>query len=87
MALFHSVGDFMIISIVVEDIPSALQFDRISLFIQMSKLALIFQADATAWMGFFCSIMLEISLILANRDPIYLDMASKFFEHVYNFAG
>ena len=41
----------------------------------------IFQADATAWMGFFCSIMLEISLILANRDPIYQDMASKFFEH------
>ena len=25
--------------------------------------------------------MLEISLILANRDPIYQDMASKFFEH------
>ena len=41
------------------------------------------QADATAWMGFFCSIMLEISLILANRDPTYQDMASKFFEHIF----
>ncbi|XP_052799816.1 uncharacterized protein LOC128231263 isoform X2 [Mya arenaria] len=39
------------------------------------------QADATAWMGFFCTIMLEISLILAHREPIYQDMASKFFEH------
>ncbi|KAL4223305.1 hypothetical protein ACF0H5_016776 [Mactra antiquata] len=39
------------------------------------------QADATAWMGFFCSIMLEISLILAQKEPIYQDMASKFFEH------
>lgn len=39
------------------------------------------QADGTAWMAFFCVIMLEISLILARRDPIYEDMASKFFEH------
>lgn len=39
------------------------------------------KADATAWMGFFCSIMLEMSLILAQREPIYQDMASKFFEH------
>ncbi|KAH3884844.1 uncharacterized protein LOC127838481 [Dreissena polymorpha] len=39
------------------------------------------QADASAWMGFFCSIMLEMSLLLAHREPIYQDMASKFFEH------
>jgi len=39
------------------------------------------QADATAWMAFFCVIMLEISLTLARRDPTYEDMASKFFEH------
>ncbi|KAH3884847.1 hypothetical protein DPMN_008832, partial [Dreissena polymorpha] len=39
------------------------------------------QADASAWMGFFCSIMLEMSLLLASREPIYQDMASKFFEH------
>ena len=25
--------------------------------------------------------MLEISLILANREPVYQDMASKFFAH------
>lgn len=39
------------------------------------------QADASAWMAFFSSIMLEMSLILAQREPIYQDMASKFFEH------
>lgn len=39
------------------------------------------QADATAWMAFFCAIMLEISLTLARREHIYEDMASKFFEH------
>ena len=32
-------------------------------------------------MAFFCVLMLEMSLILARRDPIYEDMASKFFEH------
>jgi len=42
---------------------------------------MLLQADASAWMGFFCSIMLEISLMLAQREPIYQDMASKFFEH------
>ncbi|KAH3884842.1 uncharacterized protein LOC127838507 [Dreissena polymorpha] len=37
-------------------------------------------STATPWMGFFCSLMLEISLILAAREPVYQDMASKFFE-------
>ena len=44
------------------------------------------QADATAWMAFFCSIMLEISLTLSRRDCIYEDMASKFFEHFVAIA-
>ncbi len=40
------------------------------------------QADGTAWMAFFCVIMLDIALELAlYYDPIYEDMASKFFEH------
>ena len=39
------------------------------------------QADGTAWMAFFCSTMLSIALELAREDPIYADMASKFFEH------
>ena len=39
------------------------------------------QADGTAWMAFFCVVMLDISLELALNDPVYEDMASKFFEH------
>ncbi len=39
------------------------------------------QADGTAWVAFFCVVMLDISLELALHDDIYEDMASKFFEH------
>jgi Glycosyl hydrolase family 63 C-terminal domain len=39
------------------------------------------QADGTAWMAFYCSTMLSMSLELAREDPTYADMASKFFEH------
>jgi hypothetical protein len=39
------------------------------------------QADATAWMAFYCLRLLEIALKLACRNPAYEDIASKFFEH------
>ena len=39
------------------------------------------QADATAWMAFFCLTMLSIALELASEDSAYEDVASKFFEH------
>ena len=39
------------------------------------------QADGTAWMGFYCLRMLSIALELAEMNPEYEDMASKFFEH------
>ncbi|XP_071946458.1 uncharacterized protein [Antedon mediterranea] len=39
------------------------------------------QADGTAWVAFFCVVMLDIALELARTDPSYEDMASKFFEH------
>jgi hypothetical protein len=39
------------------------------------------QADATAWMAFYCGTMLSIALELASEDPAYEDVASKFFEH------
>lgn len=32
-------------------------------------------------MAFFALIMLEISLILAEKNPVYEDTACKFFEH------
>jgi hypothetical protein len=39
------------------------------------------QADGTAWMAFYCATMLSMALELASEDPVYEDMASKFFEH------
>ncbi len=39
------------------------------------------QADATAWMAFYCGTMLSMALELAREDPACEDMASKFFEH------
>jgi hypothetical protein len=40
------------------------------------------QADGTAWMGLYCSVMLTMSLELAQkRSCAYEDIASKFFEH------
>jgi hypothetical protein len=39
------------------------------------------QADATAWMAFYCTTMLSIALELARHDSSYEDVASKFFEH------
>ena len=45
------------------------------------RLVSFYQADGTAWMGFFSLVMLDIALNLAIEDPAYEDMASKFFEH------
>ena len=39
------------------------------------------QADGTAWMGMYCSAMLQMALELAQTRPAYEDIASKFFEH------
>ncbi|MBL9215062.1 MAG: hypothetical protein JNG83_06265 [Opitutaceae bacterium] len=44
------------------------------------------QADGTAWMAFYCSTMLAIALELAEEDPTYEDIASKFFEHFVSIA-
>ena len=44
------------------------------------------QADGTAWMAFYCSTMLAMALELAEGDPGYEDIASKFFEHFVAIA-
>lgn len=44
------------------------------------------QADATAWMAFYCTTMLAIALELAREDPAYVDIAGKFFEHFVAIA-
>ncbi|MGF1531203.1 MAG: glucosidase [Puniceicoccaceae bacterium] len=44
------------------------------------------QADGTAWMAFYCLTMLAIALELAQENPVYEDLASKFFEHFVQIA-
>ncbi|MCH9627347.1 MAG: hypothetical protein S4CHLAM2_09850 [Chlamydiales bacterium] len=44
------------------------------------------QADGTAWMAFYCLTMLRMALELAVHNPVYEDMASKFFEHFVHIA-
>ncbi|MCU0717323.1 MAG: glucosidase [Pirellula sp.] len=44
------------------------------------------QADATAWMAFYCGCMLQMALELADENQAYSDMASKFFEHYVEIA-
>ncbi|TMF37102.1 MAG: glucosidase [Chloroflexi bacterium] len=39
------------------------------------------QSDGTAWMAMYCQNMLELSLLLAQHDRAYEDLAIKFFEH------
>jgi hypothetical protein len=45
------------------------------------------QADATAWMAFYCATMLSIALELAVHEPAYEDTASKFFEHFVSISA
>lgn len=44
------------------------------------------QSDATGWMGMFCLVMMRISLELAQENPVYEGLATKFFQH-YIYVG
>jgi hypothetical protein len=44
------------------------------------------QADGTSWMGMYCLNLLQIALELALDNPVYEDMATKFFEHFIYIA-
>ncbi|MFK7934129.1 MAG: glucosidase [Saprospiraceae bacterium] len=39
------------------------------------------QADGTSWMAMYCLNMLDMALEIAEFDPTFEDMATKFFEH------
>ncbi len=39
------------------------------------------QSDGSAWMAMFCQDMLAMALALTEHDPVYEDVATKFFEH------
>ena len=66
-----------------------LGLDNIGVFDRSHELAsgsFLEQADGTAWIAFFCLTMLSMALELAQTDPVYEDMASKFFEHFIRIA-
>jgi len=62
-----------------------LGLDNIGLFDRSKPLpsgGFLEQSDGTSWMAMFCLNMLRISLELASKvNPLYEDIASKFFEH------
>lgn len=45
------------------------------------------QADATGWMAMYSLNMLRIAVEVSLKQPVYQDMASKFFEHFLFIAG
>lgn len=66
-----------------------LGLDNISLFDRSKQPptgGLLNQSDGTAWMGFFSACMLRIALELSRKNPVYQDIASKFFEHYLQIA-
>ena len=44
------------------------------------------QADGTSWMAMYCLNLLGMALELAAEDPVYEDVASKFWEHFVYIA-
>ena len=66
-----------------------LGLDNIGVFDRSSALptgGFIEQADGTSWMAMYCLNMLTIALELALENPVYEDMATKFFEHFIYIA-
>lgn len=45
------------------------------------------QSDGTAWMAMYCLNMLAMAIELALHNPVYEDIASKFFEHFLYIAA
>ena len=44
------------------------------------------QADGTSWMAMYSLSMMDMALEIAQEDPTYEDVASKFFEHFVHIA-
>ena len=67
-----------------------LGLDNIGLFDRSAPLpggGTLEQADGTSWMAMFCLDMLTIAVELALDNPVYEDMACKFFEHFIYIAA
>jgi hypothetical protein len=66
-----------------------LGLDNIGVFDRSSALptgGYLAQADGTSWMAVFALNMLAIAIELAKHDPVYEDMAMKFFDHFLYIA-
>lgn len=67
-----------------------LGLDNISIFNRSEPLpggGHIFQSDATAWMAFYCIIMIKMAMELSRARPEYEEMATKFFEHFLRISA
>ena len=67
-----------------------LGLDNISIFDRSATLPTgghIDQSDGTAWMAFYSLEMLKIALELAKHNPVYQDLATKFYEHFLAIAN
>ncbi|MGG6295489.1 MGH1-like glycoside hydrolase domain-containing protein [Leptolyngbya sp. AN02str] len=66
-----------------------LGLDNIGIFDRSSELptgGYLEQSDGTSWMGMYSLNMMAIALELAKFNPVYEDVASKFFEHFLYIA-
>ncbi|HXL36853.1 MAG TPA: hypothetical protein VN954_06605 [Ktedonobacteraceae bacterium] len=67
-----------------------LGLDNIGVFDRSAPLptgGYIEQSDGTSWMGMFSLNMMTIALELALENPVYEDIALKFFEHFLSIAA
>ncbi|HSZ85767.1 MAG TPA: hypothetical protein VK787_07035, partial [Puia sp.] len=67
-----------------------LGMDNISLFDRNTKLpggARLEQSDGTSWMAMYSLNLMRMALELAVINPVYQDMATKFFEHFLYIAA
>ncbi len=67
-----------------------LGLDNIGVFDRSKALgngSFIEQADGTAWMAAYCLTMLGMAMELAEHNPVYEDIASKFFEHFVSITN
>jgi hypothetical protein len=66
-----------------------LGLDNIGVFDRSAPLpngGFINQSDGTSWMAMYCLNLMRIALELALHNPVYQDIATKFFEHFLHIA-
>jgi hypothetical protein len=66
-----------------------LGLDNIGVFDRSAPLptgGFINQSDGTSWMAMYCLNLMRIALELAQHNPVYEDIATKFFEHFLHIA-